>query len=119
MHQILLLSVIVTLNSVPFPPPTDVQLVEMNDTHLGFNWSHVSTGCSSLQYHIMASNCGECPSTTTTNMVTCTGNYTQLTSDHLCSFAVRTAVCNGTVGDISIAVNVPTVTGIMGNAYTT
>ena len=63
--------------------------------------------CPSLQYHIMASNCGECPSTTTANMATCTGNYTQLTSDHPCSFAVRIAVCNKTLGDISIAVNVP------------
>ena len=39
-------------------------------------------------------------------MVTCSGNYTQLMSDNLCSFALGTDVCNGTVGDISIALNV-------------
>jgi hypothetical protein len=54
----------------------------------------------------MADNCGNCPSTTTTNMVTCTGDYTQLTSDHPCSFAVRSAVCNCTIGDVSDAVTV-------------
>jgi hypothetical protein len=62
----------------------------------------------------MATNCGECPSTTTTNMATCTGDYTQLTSDQPCSFAIRSAVCNGTIGDVNIivTVDVPTVTGM-------
>ena len=55
----------------------------------------------------MSDNCGECPSATTTNMVTCTGDYTHLTSDHQCSFAIRSAVCDGIVGDFSNAVNVP------------
>jgi hypothetical protein len=31
----------------------------------------------------------------------------QLTSDNPCSFAVRTAVCHGTIGDVSDPVNVP------------
>ena len=44
---------------------------------------------------------------TTTNMATCTGDYTHLTSDRPCSFAVRTAVCDGIiVGDFSNAINV-------------
>jgi hypothetical protein len=93
----------------PFSSPTDVQLVEASHTQISFNWSHISSHCPSLQYHIMASNCGDCPSTTTTNMATCTGNYTQLTSDNPCSFALRTVVCDGVVGDFSDAVNVPTV----------
>ena len=61
----------------------------------------------------MSDNCGECPNATTTNMATCTGDYTHLTSDidHSCSFAVRTVVCNGTVG-YSIAINVIKVAGI-------
>ena len=43
-------------------------------------------------------------------MVTCSGNYTQHTSDdpHACLFAVETAVCNDTVGNISIVINVST-----------
>ena len=40
-------------------------------------------------------------------MATCTGDYTHLTSDHPCSFAVRLAVCNCIVGDFSDAVNIP------------
>ena len=68
--------------AVPFPPLTDIQLVEENDTHLSFNLSHVSSHCPSIQYHIIASeNCGKCPNTTGKNAVTCIGNYTQLTSD--------------------------------------
>ena len=54
----------------------------------------------------MASNCGECPATTATNKVTCTGNYSQLTTDNPCSFAVRTTVCNGIFGGISTVVTV-------------
>ena len=59
----------------------------------------------------MASNCGECPNATTTNTATCTGDYCDihLTSDRPCSFAVRSAVCNGIVGDFRDAINVPMV----------
>ena len=95
------------MHAVPFPPPTDIQLVEANHTHLSFNWSPVSLSCPSIQYHIVACNCGECPVTTRSNMVTCNGNYSQQTSDHQCSFAVQTVVCDDLVGDVSIAVTVP------------
>ena len=90
----------------PFPPLTDFQLMEANHTHLSFNWTQVSLNCPSLQY-IVASNCGNCPSTTN-NKVTCTGNYTQLiNTDCQCSFTVQTVVCNDSiVGDISTAINV-------------
>ena len=59
----------------------------------------------------MADNCGECPNATITNMATCTEDYTQLISDRQCSFALRTAVCDGVVGDFSDAVNVTIVAG--------
>ena len=89
----------------PFPPPTDVQLVEANHTHLSFNWSLVLLNCPSIFYHIVASNCGQCPDTTTSNKVICTGNYAMIS--HQCSFAVQASACNdSTVGDISTAVNV-------------
>ena len=107
MHLRLPLGITFFINTVPFPPPTDVKLVETNHTHFRFTWSHVSSCCPSIQYHIVASNCGECPTTTHSNMVTCSGNYTPLTGDHPCSFAVGTAVCNDTVGNISITVTVP------------
>ena len=67
----------------------------------------------------MADNCGECPNATTTNMATCNCTadiYTQLTSDRQCSFAIRSAVCDGMVGDFSDAVNVPTVAGMWQSA---
>ena len=105
----LLLRITFFINTVPFPPPTDVKLVEANHTHLKFAWNHVSSHCPSIQYHIMASNnCGECPATTHSNMVTCNGNYSQLMhDDHSCLFTVGTVVCNGIVETISIAVTVP------------
>ena len=104
------------LHAVPFPPPIDVQLVEANHTHLSFNWTQVSLNCPSLQYHIVASNCGECPNATRSSTITCSGNYAQFLSDHPCSFAVQTVVCNGLVGDASIAFNV-TITGIVQIIY--
>ena len=62
----------------------------------------------------MASNCGDCPSTTRSNMVTCNGNYSQHMSDHQCSFAVQTVVCDDLVGDVndSIATVTVSITGI-------
>ena len=108
MHLYLPLRITFCINTVPLPPPTDVKLVEANHTHFRFTWSHVSSCYPSIQYHIVASNCGECPATTHSNMLTCSRNHTQLTSDHSCSFAVGTAVCNDTVGNISITINIPT-----------
>ena len=40
-------------------------------------------------------------------MVTCSGNYTQLTRDTPRSFAVQTVVCDGLNGDLRITVTVP------------
>ena len=40
-------------------------------------------------------------------MVTCSGNYTQLTRDTPCSIAVQTVVCDGLDGDVRITVTVP------------
>ena len=95
-------------HAVSFPPPTDVKLVEANHTYLKFTWNHVSSHCPSIQYHIEASNCGECPVTTRRNMVTCNGNYSQLMhDDHSCLFTVGTVVCNDIIDNVSIAVTVP------------
>ena len=52
----------------------------------------------------MASNCGECPEITISNVVTCSGNYEELISTAPCSLAVKTAMCGGIVGDASIVV---------------
>ena len=94
-------------NTAQFSPPGDIQLVEANNTHLRFSWSPDSLCCPSVQHHIMASNCGECPSITTTNTVTCSGDYTRLTNDHPCSFAVQTIVGGELLGYVSITVTIP------------
>ena len=84
----------------------NIKLIEGNLTHVSFNWSQISSQCPSIQYHIVASNCGECPDITINNKVTCTGKYTQLINSHQCSFAVQTIVCDEIIGDISTAINV-------------
>ena len=88
--------------------------MEENNTHFSFNWSQVPLNCPSIQYKIIVTeNCGECPNMTTmaSNKVTCTRNYTQLTNNHQCSFAVQTVVCDDIIGDVSSAVNLM-ITGI-------
>ena len=50
----------------------------------------------------MAVNCGDCPNTTTSNRVICSGNYTD---NRQCSFAVQTVVCGDIIGDVSTVVN--------------
>ena len=97
----------------PFPPPTDIELVESNDTHLRLSWKKVSSNCSSIRYQIVASNCGECPHTTLTNEATCIGNYTQLRNNQQCSFAVKTVVCDDIAGAASSSVYVPPIEGIL------
>ena len=101
---------------MPFPPPSDVNLIEETRTHLRFNWSRSqnSLNCPSIFYQIVASNCGQCPDTTTNTTVTCFGNYTQLMSSRQCSFAVQAVVCDNIIGDVSIAVTVTVpITGII------
>ena len=91
----------------PFPPPTDVELVGNNVSHLTFSWNEVASNCPSIQYQIVASNCGACPNTTLINEATCTGSYTQLLTSQQCSFAVVTVVCDNITGDVSNSVYVP------------
>ena len=102
----------------PLPPPTDVQLVEANNTHLSFNWTQVSLNCPSIEYHIMTSNCGKCPTATPHHAVTCSGNYTWHMNDQKCVFAIQTVVCNNIIGpavNISIILVNTTVSGMVRN----
>ena len=60
---------------------------------LTFSWSRntISIDCAAMiHYNILASNCGNCPTTTNHTNVTCTGVPT---SGNLCMFALETVVC--------------------------
>ena len=55
-----------------------------------FKWSQMPLDCRIIHYKILASNCGNCPSTTTSTAVTCIGAQTD---GGVCRFAVQTVVC--------------------------
>jgi hypothetical protein len=91
---------IIKINAVPFPPPDAISLalVNFNPKEITFSWSPVATDCPSIQYNILASNCGSCPNTTNHTTATCT----DLPSDgSVCTLAVETVVCGNITGNQS------------------
>ena len=90
-------------DAVSYPPPNDIYLVEAGPSQLIFQWSSVSSSCHVIQYRIVAVNCGQCPNITTNNTASCTGI---VIDGHQCMFALRTIVCDDTVGDVSREVSV-------------
>ena len=88
------------LNAAPLPPPDEISLALVNfgQKEITFSWSPVAPDCPSIQYNILASNCGSCPTTTNHTTITCT----DLPSDgSLCTFAVETVVCGNIAGNRS------------------
>jgi hypothetical protein len=83
----------------PFPPPLNVIISDVAMDELSiqvtFKWSVVVTNtiCPAL-FYIITSNCGLCPNSVnaidTTVYVTCT----EVLIGELCTFSVRTSVCN-------------------------
>ena len=91
----LLMSII---HSDPLPPPTNVQLVDVNSEQLVFNWSSVESNCSTLQYSI-ESDCGTCTNTEMT-LATCSVDLSAITYD-MCNFAIQSVVCGNVSGILS------------------
>ena len=87
----------------PYPPPSNVHLVNINSTHVTLHWNPVSSNCNAIQYRIISSNCGLYPNATNSSSVTCTGPFTD---DQLCTFTVQTVVCDNVVGNESRRVEV-------------
>ena len=81
--------------------------MEINSTHMTFNWSPVFSTCNTIHYLIISSNCGHCANVTNNTTVTCHNNIIRpLTNDPMCTFAVRSVVCNNIVGNESRRVQV-------------
>jgi hypothetical protein len=81
----------------PLPPPhnviiSDVAIMDEVSIRVTFEWV-TNTHCPAL-FYIITSNCGLCPNsvsaTDTTVHVTCT----EVLIGELCTFSVRTSVCN-------------------------
>ncbi len=71
------------------PPIGDI-IWTATDSLLTFDWSvSAASDCPDIQYNILASNCGSCPTTTNHTNVTCTNVPTKDT----CTFAIWRVVC--------------------------
>ena len=89
--------------AVPFPPPSHIRLIDINQLQLVFAWNPHTSNCASIVYAV-TSDCGVCPSTTIHNTVTCSRSSTD---DHVrCTFAVQTVVCGNVVGERSRLVTI-------------
>ena len=100
--------IVIDLHTIdPLPPPTDVQLIHVKPNQLTFNWSSVQPGCSTLQYSI-ESNCGTCinhQQTMLTSSALCSFEL-PVNSNDMCSFAIRSTICDSITGTLSTPVRV-------------
>ena len=94
----LILMLMSIIHSDPLPPPTNVQLVDVNSKQLVFNWSSEESNCSTLQYNI-DSDCGICTNTVTT-FATCSIDLSAITNN-MCTFAIQSVVCGNISGILS------------------
>ena len=94
----ILISCMHLYSTVPFPPPTDVYIVDLSLRQVVFKWSSVSSTCHHIRYNIISNNCGHCPDITTHTTATCTGI---LASGQQCTVALQTIVCNNLIGNTS------------------
>ena len=69
-----------------------------------FNWRSLVPECPTLEYIIVASNCGKCPTLTDNNTVTCTD--VPNSGNVLCTFAIQTVVCGDIIGKLSETIQV-------------
>ena len=76
--------------------------VDFQSNQLTFNWNPVAPDCQAVEYHILASNCGSCPTTTNYTSVTCT----DVTSDGMCIFFVETVVCGSVATNQNDTLNI-------------
>ena len=77
-------------------------LTSVNSTQLIFSWTPVSTNCRAVNYSVLAENCGSCPvESANTTTATCTNPQPQPNPGIICSFRVRTEICDGVVGEAS------------------
>ena len=76
----------------PFLPPNGVHLEKASSNSLTFKWNETRS-CPSLNYNILALNCGNCPNVTDTTLVSCL-NFTLLHSVTVCRFSLQAVICD-------------------------
>ena len=85
-------------NTTPFQPPNDIRLIQVQPGQLTFNWTSIDAQCDSVSYSIISSNCGQCPSTTSSTNITCRDS---VASGQVCSLIVQAVVCGNITGNQS------------------
>ena len=96
-------AVYIIIHADPFPPPnnvtiSDLAIIDELSIRVTFEWSVVTntnTICPAL-FYIITSNCGICPNRTNTSTTDTTVHVTctEVLIGQLCTFSVRTSVCN-------------------------
>ena len=106
------------LFTAALPPPSNIMLSKINSSHLTFTWNSVSPDCQAVHYLINATDCGQCPRTTScaitcptstdTNSVLCDIDINTLTTGLLsletCAVIIQPVVCGNVAGNSSILV---------------
>ena len=84
-----------------FPLLSNLTLSEINGEQATFTWNKHPQGltCASL-YHIVTSNCGQCPYVTTSNYVIC--NISSSLIDRECTLTLQSVVCGNIYGEINV-----------------
>ena len=86
-----------------YPPPSFVHISDLNRSHLIFSWRAPVRNCPSLSYKILATNCGDCPSSTNTTNTSCMiGTVTEIE----CIFTLKTIVCGNILSNESYSLKV-------------
>ena len=99
---------------LPWPPPSNVILSQINSAHLTFTWNPVAPNCQAVHYEINVINCGQCPNTTScgiiitcpistdTNSVSCSINAMLNALPETCAIILQPVVCGSVYGNSSI-----------------
>lgn len=85
-------------------PPKDIRLLHANKNKLVFTWECPCNSCPDIQYNINTSNCGECPQTTATDLLTCIVSIT--TIYQTCLLSIESGIYNGTITSISVTASI-------------
>ena len=106
------IKLILCLFIYPFPPPADVHLADMGQGFLKSKWSPAVNNCVPLWYKINATkSCGVYPNHTKFTSVSCTVDVSHTTVSEVCSFSIRSIVCNNITGSWSVPINVTQLKG--------
>ena len=103
MHT-LILSFTISFYVGPLLSPSNlhISIADFVSREIVFRWSPDDPDCP-IDYNILSSNCGSCPTTTNNTNVTCTDVPIDGST---CTFAVQSVVCGNLSANVSDSINV-------------